>query len=76
MDITQFSDCSIRVNVLLLIASPNSLKINLINILNLLGVPNLRNKIDTDATSTSMGFAYKTEIFKSNDTADNYSICI
>ena len=60
-DITQCSDCSIRVIVLLLIVSPNSLKIYLINILNLLGVPNLHNEINIDAIS--MGFAYKNEIF-------------
>ena len=61
MDITQCSDCSIRVIVVLLIVSPNSLKIYLINILNLLGVPNLHNEINIDAIS--MGFAYKNEYF-------------
>ena len=47
--------------MLLLIVSPNSLKIYLINILNLLGVPNLHNEINIDAIS--MGFANKNEIF-------------
>ena len=58
MDISQCSDCSIRVIVLLLIIHQ---KIYLLNILNLSGVLNLRNKINIDAIS--MGFAYKTEIF-------------
>ena len=49
MDITQSSDCSIRVIVLLLIVSPNSLKIYLVNTLGLLGVLDLCNEINRDA---------------------------
>ena len=62
-DIVQYRDCSIRVTVLLLIVSPNSLKINLINTLNPFGVLNLCNKInrDTNRIKVSVGIDYKTE---------------